>query len=73
VTIDELRPSWRDFGKVLMFDCPCGPPRCGSKIRVPPGWTVLGELPRVTVHPSIWIVGHVHFNVTAGAIVFSPA
>jgi hypothetical protein len=73
VTIDELRAEWRDGGKVLVFDCPCGPPRCGSRIRVPPQWTVQGELPRVTVHPSLHVPGHVHFNVTDGAIVFSPA
>jgi hypothetical protein len=71
MTLTELRAEFRDSGKRLVFDCPCGPPRCGSRIRVPNGWVVTGELPAVSVAPSLWVPGHVHFTVTAGVLTFA--
>jgi hypothetical protein len=72
VNLDELRPEWRDDGRTLVFDCPCGPPRCGGRIRVPPGWAVTGVLPLVSVAPSLHVEGHVHFTVTNGGLTFAP-
>jgi hypothetical protein len=70
-TLAELRPEWRDGGRRLVFDCPCGPPRCGSRIRVPNGWTITGKLPKLSITPSLWVKRHVHFSVNEGALEFS--
>lgn len=77
--LSDLSP-YLDSGD-LVFHCPC---LDGSRIRVPlssDGWQMTGELPIISLSPSIHIKifegevekgSHLHFTVTNGVILPCP-
>lgn len=68
-----LRPRVKDG--VLIMDCPCGG---DHNLRVPIvperankngcHWTMQGELPEVTITPSIDLEGHWHGTIEKGVV-----
>lgn len=67
--LSELEPCVK--GGFLKFLCPC---KCGGSIRVPlDEWRMTGELPNITLHPSIDARTHrVHFSIINGEIKDHP-
>lgn len=74
---EALNPILQEDDAVLRFDCPCrGRDGCGQKVRLRikgAMWTMEGQLPRVTIRPSIMDGAeegrkHFHILVTAGEV-----